>query len=116
MARQKSKKETDRIETIEYFQSLIAERVNWGMVGAQLKKIMSDNPSYTYKGIQYCLWYIHTQTNVAIQSIGIVNYYYDEAKRYYQWHKKMKDQIKKWNPSDETITIVKTEKKENIFD
>lgn len=116
MAKQKSKKEIERIETIEYFQSLISERINWSMVGAQLKKIMSDNPNYTYKGIQYCLWYIHTQTNIPIQSIGIVNYYYDEAKKYYQWHKRMKTQIKNWKINDETVTIIKTENPEIIFD
>lgn len=116
MAKQKSQKEIERVETIEYFQTLVSEPVNWSMVSAQLKRIMTDNPQYTYKGIQYCLWYIQTQTNADIHSIAIVNYYYDDAKRYYQWRKQIKEQIKNWKPNDNTITIVKTEQQENIFD
>lgn len=116
MPKQKSQKELDRIATLDYFKSVTSEPMNYTVTAAQLKRLMSENVDYTYSGIRYCLWYIHTQTNIPIQSIAIVSYYYDESKKYYQWKKKMQKQIKEWKFNDNTIVINRIEHSENIFD
>ena len=78
----KSKDSQDRQEFIAYLKSMCSQELNYKIVGSMLKKMMKDNPSFTYNGMQYTLWYIHDVLNINITGVGIIPYYYDEAKRY----------------------------------
>ena len=115
----KSKGSQDRQEFIAYLKSICSQELNYKIVGSMLKKMMKDNPSFTYNGMQYTLWYIHNVLNINITGVGIIPYYYDEAKRYYDKKQKMKQAIKQSNIRQDTKTICRRMKRiedEDIFD
>lgn len=115
----KSKDSQDRQEFIAYLKSMCSQELNYKIVGSMLKKMMKDNPSFTYNGMKYTLWYIHDVLNINITGVGIIPYYYDEAKRYYEKKQKMKQAIKQSNVRQETKTICRRIKKiedEDIFE
>ena len=96
-----------------------SQELNYKIIGSMLKKMMKDNPSFTYNGMQYTLWYIHNVLNINITGVGIIPYYYDEAKRYYENKQKMKQAIKQSNIRQDTKTICRRMKRiedEDIFD
>lgn len=108
----------DRKEFIDYLKSICSQELNYKIVGSTLKKMMKDNPSFRYNGMQYTLWYIHNVLNIKITGVGIIPYYYDEAKKYYSNKQKMKQQIKESNIRQNTKTICRKIKKiedEDIF-
>lgn len=114
-----NKKADDRKEFLRYFDLVCSEKINYAIIGSILKKIMKDNPSFTYKGMQYTLYYISNILNIQITSVGIIPYYYDEAKRYYDKKQKMKQAIKQSNIRQDTKTICRRIKRiedEDIFD
>lgn len=115
----KNKDSQDRQEFIAYLKSMCSQELNYKIVGSMLKKIMKDNPSFTYNGMQYTLWYIHNVLNINITGVGIIPYYYDEAKRYYDKKQKMKQVIKQSNIRQDTKTICRRIKRiedEDIFE
>lgn len=115
----KPKDSQDRQEFIAYLKSICSQELNYKIVGSMLKKIMKDNPSFTYNGMQYTLWYIHDILNINVTGVGIIQYYYDEAKRYYDNKQKMKQAIKQSNIRQDTKTICRRMKRiedEDIFD
>lgn len=114
-----NKKADDRKEFLRYFDLVCSEKINYAIIGSILKKIMKDNPSFTYKGMQYTLYYISNILNIQITSVGIIPYYYDEAKRYYDKKQKMKQAIKQSNIRQDTKTICRRIKRiedEDIFE
>ena len=113
-----SKDSQDRQEFVSYLKSICSQELNYKIVGSMLKKMMKDNPSFRYNGMQYTLWYIYNVLNIKITGVGIIPYYYDEAKKYYSNKQKMKKQIKESNISQDTKTICRKIKKiedEDIF-
>lgn len=58
------------------------------LIITQLKKYMSQNPHYTYKGVLNALKYFYEvkkgQKKKANEGIGIVPYVYDEAQEYFR--------------------------------
>ena len=101
----KSKDSQDRQEFIAYLKSMCNQELNYKIVGSMLKKMMKDNTSFTYNGMKYTLWYIRDVLNINITGVGIIPYYYDEAKRYYDKKQKMKQAIKQSNVRQDTKTI-----------
>ena len=80
---------------------------------------MKDNPLFTYNGMKYTLWYIHDVLNINITGVGIIPYYYYEAKRYYNKKQRIKQAIKQSNIRKDTKTICRKIKRiedENVFD
>ena len=115
----KSKDSQDRQEFIAYLKSMCNQELNYKIVGSMLKKMMKDNTSFTYNGMKYTLWYIRDVLNINITGVGIIPYYYDEAKRYYDKKQKMKQAIKQSNVRQDTKTICRRMKRiedEDIFD
>ena len=115
----KNKDSQDRQEFIAYLKSMCSQELNYKVVCSMLKKMMKDNPSFKYNGMQYTLWYIHDVLNINITGVGIIPYYYDEAKRYYDKKQKMKQAIKQSDIRQDTKTICRRIKRiedEDIFD
>lgn len=114
-----NKKADDRKEFLRYFDLVCSEKINYAIIGSILKKIMKDNPSFTYKGMQYTLYYISNILNIQITSVGIIPYYYDEAKKYCEEKRRLKKSIDKANIQFNTKTVsrkIKSIEDENIFD
>ena len=114
----KEKESQERKEFMVYLKSMCSQELNYKIVGSMLKKIMKDNPLFTYNGMKYTLWYIHDVLNINITGVGIIPYYYDEAKRYYEKKQKMKQAIKQSNIRQDTKTICRRIKRiedEDIF-
>lgn len=109
----------DRKEFMDYFKSICHEEINYKIIYSMLKKMMKGNPSFTYNGMKYTLWYIHDILNINITGVGIIPYYYDEAKKYYDKKQKMKQAIKQSNVRQDTKTICRRIKRiedEDIFE
>ena len=88
--KEKTQEDIDRNNLLNYFISVCCEPINYAVYNKQLKEIKQQYKDYTYKGMQYCLWYIHEHQKIPIKSIAIVPYYYEESKKYYQWLKDIK--------------------------
>ena len=115
----KEKESQERKEFMAYLKSICSEEVNDKIVNSMLKKMMKDDSSLKFNGMQYTLWYIHDVLNINITGVGIIPYYYDEAKRYYNKKQKMKQAIKQSNIRQDTKTICRRIKRiedEDIFE
>lgn len=106
----------DKENLLNYFISICCEPINYAVYNKQLREIKQQYKNYTYKGMQYCLWYLHEHQNIPIKSIAIVPYYYEESKRYYQWLKNIKNSLKNYNMKQSEKTIIKQETEEDIFE
>ena len=78
----------DRRELIDYIMELYDLRIPTGMILKQISKYTSEPYNYSLKGIKTTLHYFHEiKGNEVLQDsrvgIGIVEYVYDEALRYY---------------------------------
>ena len=115
--KEKTQEDIDRQELLEYFTLVSHDEVNYPLYQKQLKDIMTKYPKYTYKGMKYCLWYITEHHNMPIRSIAIVPYYYNEAKKYYQWMRQIQRQLKIYNKAaaKEDVVVVK-EVEDNVFE
>ena len=96
--KEKTQEDIDRNNLLNYFISICCEPINYAVYNKQLKEIKQQYKDYTYKGMQYCLWYIHEHQKIPIKSIAIVPYYYEESKKYYQW-------LCRWYICSECITF-----------
>lgn len=115
--KEKTQEDIDRNNLLNYFISVCCEKINYAVYNKQLKEIKQQYKDYTYKGMQYCLWYIHEHQKIPIKSIAIVPYYYEESKKYYQWLKDIKKSLKEYNMELEKEKIViRQEMEENIFE
>lgn len=112
-----SKSEMERKALFDYLSKIWVGEINYGQIGAQLKKMITDNPEMTYGGIQYTIWYAKNHQGMQINSIGIVPYLYDEARAYCRWLANIKKQVKEWKNEEKEIVIASAirEEEENVF-
>ena len=115
--KEKTQEDIDKKELLDYFISVCIEPINYAVYNKQLKEIKQQYKDYTYRGMKYCLWYIHEHQNIPIKSIAIVPYYYEESKKYYQWLKNIKNSLKKYNiEQEQEKVVIKQEVEEDIFE
>lgn len=107
-----------RKELLDYIDKNFNKPINWVLITAQLKNMTSGriNVFYSYDEIKYVLWYILKIEKKEVNDLGCISYFYDKAKRYYQWKRDMEEKVKKWKFKDEEKMIYKKEKEEKIFD
>lgn len=102
---------------LDYIDQHASQDVNWPMLAAQLKRMLMQYPKFTYGGIHYTLWYTTEMLDIPLNGIGLVPYYYDEARAYYQWQQSMRAVISSWKYNDQEQTISRQiDKPEIIFD
>lgn len=76
-----------REELLDYICKLYGFKGPGPKIFRQIKKYLTDNPSWTHLGIQQALMYFyevkHNSVEKANEGIGIVPYVYNEAQQYY---------------------------------
>jgi hypothetical protein len=115
MAKKKelTQEQIDRKELIDYFSTICSVNINYSALQQTLKKLIDRE--YTYKGLQYALWYAKEIKGINVISIYMAVYIYEEAKDYYNWRKKMRRVVDNWQLDDKEITVTKKEKEVDIF-
>lgn len=97
---------------LDYIKSL-DPNANFILIGSQLKRMTDED--MTYSGIRYALWYSINVKQMQYRGVGIVPYVYEEAKEYYQWQQRMKQQAASWQPQDNDAVVVKRQKEDEVF-
>ena len=86
---------------------------NFILITSQLKRMADDG--MTYSGIRYALWYSVNVKQMPYKGVGIVPYVYEEAKAYWQWQQRMKQQVASWQPQDDDAVVVKRQREDEVF-
>jgi hypothetical protein len=98
---------TDRQKLLAYIDELFGKRVNFGVVTKQIKNYI-DNYNYSYSGIHGTLYYCYAIKKQEInkaEGIGLVPYYYNEARRYWLQVNNAKNQDLTFRIDKRKVTI-----------
>lgn len=102
-----------RTELLDYIKQLDPD-TNFIVATAQLKRMVSDY-GMTYAGMRYALWYSINVANRQYKGISVLPYVYEDAKKYWDWQQRMKQQVADWMPQDDDAVIVRRDVEEEIF-
>lgn len=93
-----NKEKNDYKNLMSYIKNLFNDKVNYGMVGRQIKEYV-EKYSMTYEDIQYCLYYYFEvkKNNISTNTIGIVPYIYAEALAHKKKNEKINQNISNTN-------------------
>lgn len=83
-------------------------------VTSQVKR-MATEYGMTYDGMRYALWYSINIADRPYRGVGILPYVYEDAKKYWLWQKRMKQQVTNWNIQDDETVIMRHDAKEDVF-
>lgn len=91
-----------------------APNTAWVKFGANVQRMCKDG--MTVAGIHYTLWYMreHEQMLLDGDGLGLVQWYYDAAKNFYQWQQRMKRQVSNWQQTSNAAVKVK-QANEEVF-
>lgn len=103
---------TERKALLDYIKELDTN-ANFISIGSQLKRMTTDG--MTYGGIRYALWYSVNVKQMPYKGVGIIPYVYEEAKAYWQWQQRMKQQVSSWQPQDNDAVVVKRQRNDEVF-
>lgn len=97
----------------DYVQSY-APNTAWVKFGANVQRMCKDG--MTVAGIHYTLWYMreHEKMQLDGDGLGLVQWYYDAAKNFYQWQQRMKQQVSNWQQTSNAAVKVK-QSNEEVF-
>lgn len=115
MARKKNEPSPDAAERkvlLDYIKEL-DPNANFIAIGSQLKRMTDDG--MMYGGIRYALWYSINVKQMPYKGVGIIPYVYEEAKAYWQWQQRMKQQVASWQPQDNDAVVVKRQREDEVF-
>ena len=101
-----------RKELLDYIKEL-DPHANFIAIGSQLKRMIDEG--MTYSGIRYALWYSINVKQMPYKGVGIIPYVYEEAKAYWQWQQRMKQQVASWQPQDNDAVVVKQQRDDEVF-
>ena len=108
-----NKQANDRTALLDYVKRL-DPNANFMVITAQLKRMITDY-GMTYAGMRYALWYSVNIANKPYKGVGILPYIYEDAKKYWQWQQRMKQQVADWMPQDDDDVIVRRDVEEDVF-
>lgn len=103
----------DRKALLDYIHRLDPS-ANFMALTAQLKRMMADH-GMTCGGMRYALWYSINVKQLPYKGIGILPYVYTEARDYWNWQQRMKQQVAGWMPADDEVVIVRHDDEEDVF-
>lgn len=115
MARKKNEPSPDAAERkvlLAYIKEL-DHNANFIAIGSQLKHMTYEG--MTYSGMRYALWYSVNVKQMPYKGVGIIPYVYEEAKAYWQWQQRMKQQVASWQPKNNDAVVVKRQKDDGVF-
>lgn len=115
MARKKNEPRPDAAERKALLAHIKAldPNANFITISSQLKRMTDDG--MTYSGIRYALWYSINVKQMPYKGVGIVPYVYEEAKAYWQWQQRMKQQVASWKLQDNDVVVVKRQRDDEVF-
>lgn len=99
----------------DYVQSY-APNTAWFKFGANVQRMCKDG--MTIAGIHHTLRYMreHEQMQLDGDGLGLVQWYYDAAKKFYQWQQRMKKQVQDWKQTKDTaVKIQQSNANEEVF-
>lgn len=102
----------ERKSLLAYIKELDSN-ANFIAITSQLKRMIDEG--MTYSGIRYALWYSINVKQMSYKGVGIVPYVYEEAKAYWQWQQRMKQQVASWQPRDNDAVVVKRQREDEVF-
>ena len=102
----------ERKALLDYIKELDSN-TNFILITSQLKRMTTEG--MTYSGIQYALWYSVNVKQMPYKGVGIIPYVYEEAKAYWQWQQRMKQQVASWQPQDDDAVVVKRQREDEVF-
>ena len=103
----------DRTALLDYIKQLDPD-TNFIVATAQIKRMVADY-GMTYAGMRYALWYSINVVNRQYKGISVLPYVYEDAKKYWDWQQRMRQQVADWMPQDDDAVIVRRDVEENIF-
>lgn len=103
----------DRTALLDYIKQLDPD-TNFIVATAQIKHMIADY-GMTYAGMRYALWYSINVANRQYKGISVLPYVYEDAKKYWDWQQRMKQQVADWMPQDDDAVIVRRDVEEEIF-
>lgn len=115
MARKKTEPSPDAAERkalLAYIKEL-DPHANFILITSQLKRMTDEGMMYS--GIRYALWYSVNVKQMPYKGVGIIPYVYEEAKAYWQWQQRMKQQVASWQPQDNDAVVVKRQREDEVF-
>ena len=99
----------------DYVQSYAPDTA-WVKFGANVQRMCKDG--MTVAGIHYTLRYMreHEQMRLDGDGLGLVQWYYDAAKQFYQWQQRMKKQVQCWQQTNNAaVKIQQSNANEEVF-
>jgi hypothetical protein len=103
---QNQEKET-RMELNKMLADIFGENLNFGIIGQQIKNYKAQY-NYTLSGIMGTLYYCYTVLGMdpgKAQGIGIVPYYYKEARSYFGAIQNARDNLGRLEPKTKVVHI-----------
>lgn len=112
----KPKEEYSPLRKLTDYVQTYAPDTDWVKFVQYVKKLKDEN-GITPSQIHYCLWFIreHEQISIEGSGIGLVLWFIEQSRAYYNWHKKMQQVVADWRLEDNNVEIVKKEKEEDVF-
>lgn len=116
--KEKPREKSDREKLLDYLNIILPQPVNWILVTAQIKAMMSTYPTMTYGGMLYTFWYMREVKNLDITGISRCPFFYEEAKAYGVSIDIARRQIKQYqhNFDEQTIKRADVQDDEIIFE
>ena len=102
----------ERKALLDYIKSL-DPNANFILITSQLKRMTDEG--MTYSSIGYALWYSVNVKQMPYKGVGIIPYVYEEAKAYWQWQQRMKQQVASWQPQDNDAVVIKRQRDDEVF-
>lgn len=113
MAKKSTSSDTTERKALLAYIKEIDTNANFIAITSQLKRMTDDG--MTYSGIRYALWYSINVKQMSYKGVGIIPYVYEEAKAYWQWQQRMKQQVASWQPQDNDAVVVKRQRDDEMF-
>ena len=93
--------------------------IQWNTIQSQANKLMKENGQYTYPSMTYTLWYAMEIEQVPISEdrgiIGIIEFNFDKAKKYYNELEEIKKSIDEFEFEDKVVVVNKSFSKKKKY-
>ena len=103
---------TDMVVVYYEYMGVDKNCIMWNTIQSQANKLMKENGQYTYPSMTYTLWYAMEIEQVPISEdrgiIGIIEFNFDKAKKYYNELVSIKKSIDEFEFEDKEVVIKKS--------
>ena len=93
--------------------------IQWNTIQSQANKLMKENSQYTYPSMTYTLWYAMEIEQAPISDdrgiIGLIEFNFDKAKKYYNELEEIKKSIDEFEFEDKVVVVNKSFSKKKKY-